>query len=84
MNVVRLDVKQSLARAPDPTVREAVSNGIVDNVLEKAECSVWRKFDVLRSEGAFKKKVVFYTFDGSDIVEGFLKKIFGERPAGCL
>ena len=85
MKTVRFDVKESLVRAPDPAVREAVNTGMVDDVLNKAECSVWKKFDTLRAEGAFKKGIAFgFKVDGSSIVEGFLKKIFGDRPVGCV
>lgn len=68
---------KSDVRLAFPTVPPA----LIDSVTGKVEGILWGKFDKMKEEGKFKKKILLgYNIDVSGIVAFFLTEAFGPRP----
>lgn len=66
------------------TVREDLripgTDQVGHDILERAECLAWRKFEQLRRDGKLK---LWGVLDASGVVELAMLRIMGPRPAGC-
>lgn len=77
MNTVRSELKFT-------ALPPGVDKQVTDQMMDTAECLIWKKFDKMKREEKLRVKALkFLSIDISGHIAGFLVKVLGPRPADC-